>query len=90
MQTNIQQEPVIFIRLPEVMKRTGLPKSSTYEKIKNKEITTPIAIGARRVAWPAYEIDEINRALISGLDSTAIKKLVVKLIEQRKTITGAC
>ncbi|MFT7109666.1 MAG: prophage regulatory protein [Psychrobacter glaciei] len=90
MQTNFQQVPVTIIRLTDVMIRTGLPKSSVYEKIKNKEITPPIAIGARRVAWPAYEIDEINRALIAGLDSQAIKTLVAKLTEQRKTIAGAC
>ena len=86
MQTNFQQIPVKIIRISDVMARTGLPKSSLYEKIKNKEITPPIAIGSRRVGWPSAEIDEINKALISGADSTAVKTLVVKLIEKRQYI----
>jgi prophage regulatory protein len=90
MQTNIQQKSITILRLIDVMIRTGLPKSSVYEKVKNQEITPPIAIGLRRVGWPSFEIDVINRALIAGLDSTEIKKLVAKLTEQRKKIMGAC
>jgi len=88
MRTNFEQVPVTIIRITDVMIRTGLPKSSVYEKVKNKEITPPIAIGARRVGWPSFEIDEINMALIAGLDSKAIKKLVVKLTEQRQNVNG--
>lgn len=86
MQTNFPQTPITIIRLAEVMKRTGLPKSSVYEQIKLKQLTTPVPIGLRRVGWPSFEIDEINRTLIGGADTKEIQNLVVKLIEQRQHI----
>jgi predicted DNA-binding transcriptional regulator AlpA len=88
MQTNFQQVPVTIIRLTDVMIRTGLPKSSVYEKIKNKEITKPVQIGIKRVGWPAYEIDEINKALISGADTQSIKDLVNQLTDGRKNLVN--
>ena len=86
MQTNYQKSPTIMLRIDDVMYRLGLPKSSVYEKAKNKEITPPVSIGLRRSAWPSYEIDEINKALISGADSKAIKDLVAKLTAQRQEL----
>ena len=87
MQEHYNQIPVTIIRLTDVMTRTGLPKSSVYEKIKNKEITSPIAIGSRRVGWPSYEIDAINKALIAGAELKEIKTLVAKLTEERQIIS---
>lgn len=87
MQTSFQQIPLTIIRITDVMARTGLPKSSVYEKIKNKELTKPVSIGLKRVGWPAYEIDEIdeiNRALISGADTQSIKHLVNQLTDARQ------
>jgi len=86
MQANFQQLPITIIRLSDVMIRTGLPKSSVYEKIKNKELPPPIAIGLRRVGWPSFEIDEINRTLISGADTQSIKDLVNQLTDARKSL----
>jgi predicted DNA-binding transcriptional regulator AlpA len=88
MQTNVQKSPITIIRLKEAMVRTGLPKSSFYEKIKNKEITQPVSIGFRRVGWPSYEIDEINRALISGANTQTIQKLVIQLTGDRQNLNG--
>ena len=88
MQTNFQKSPITILRLNDVMIRTGLPKSSVYEKIKNNEIPKPISIGLKRVGWPSYEIDEINKALISGADPTAIKTLVSRLTSEREPSLG--
>lgn len=88
MQTKHQSGTVLLLRINDVMSRTGLPKSSVYEKIKNKEITPPVAIGPRKVAWPSYEIDEINRALISGFNNIQIKALVSRLTSERKQSVG--
>lgn len=41
----------IFIRLPEVMKRTGLSRSSIYDLIKQGAFPAQIGIGVRSVAW---------------------------------------
>ncbi|PKH88272.1 helix-turn-helix transcriptional regulator [Colwellia sp. Bg11-28] len=88
MQTNYQSGTVLLLRINDVMSRTGLPRSSVYEKIKNKEITPPVAIGLRKVAWPSYEIDEINRALISGANNIQIKALVTRLTSDREQSLG--
>jgi len=89
MQIKPQEAPTLILRITDVMLRTGLPKSSVYEKVKNNEITKPVSIGLKRVGWPSYEIDEINKALIAGADPKAIKNLVAKLTEQRQTDNGA-
>lgn len=88
MQTNYRPAPVLLLRINDVMSRTGLPRSSVYEKIKNKEITPPVAIGPRKVAWPSYEIDEINKALISGSSNIQIKALVNRLTSEREQSVG--
>jgi len=88
MRANFQNEPVAIIRLSDVIIRTGLPKSSVYEKIKNEELTKPVPIGIKHVGWPSYEIDEINRALISGANTQSIKHLVIQLTEARKNLVN--
>jgi len=88
MHTNYQSSTVLLLRINDVMSRTGLPRSSVYEKIKNKEITPPVAIGPRKVAWPSYEIDKINRALISGANNIQIKALVSRLTSEREQSVG--
>lgn len=88
MQTKYQSGTVLLLRINDVMSRTGLPRSSVYEKIKNKEITPPVAIGPRKVAWPSYEIDKINRALISGASNIQIKALVSRLTSEREQSVG--
>jgi len=88
MQMKSQKEPTLILRINDVMLRTGLPKSSVYEKVKKKELPPPIAISSRRVGWPSYEIDKINKALISGADPTTIKTLVSRLTSEREQSVG--
>ncbi len=43
-------------RLPEVMARTGLGRSSIYDKVSKGEFPPPINLGPRAVGWIAEEI----------------------------------
>lgn len=43
-------------RLPEVMARTGLSRSTIYHKIGTEEFPPPINLGIRSVGWIADEI----------------------------------
>ena len=43
-------------RLPEVMARTGLGRSTIYDKIKKGEFPPPINLGLRAVGWIAGEV----------------------------------
>jgi len=45
--------------------------------------------GRKTNAWPAYEIDAINRAEIAGASDQEIRLLVRHLIEQRAQIQQA-
>lgn len=80
------EKAIRILRVNDVLKRTGLPKSSLYEKVKYQLMTPPINLGARAVGWPDFEIDKINRALIAGCDADEIKVLVNELISNRGNI----
>lgn len=47
-----------LLRMTDVINLTGLPKSTIYLKIKNKEFPDQVSIGARSVAWVEAEINE--------------------------------
>lgn len=46
-----------IIRLPDVMARTGLSRSSVFLKVKKGEMPPPIKLGVRATGWVAEEID---------------------------------
>lgn len=54
-----------LLRLPAVLKLTGLKKSSIYAKAKNGTFPKPVKIGSRAVAWRSDElvkwIDDLPR-----------------------------
>jgi len=46
------------LRLPEVIRQTGLSRSSIYLRIANNEFPAPISLGGRAVGWLQQDIDE--------------------------------
>lgn len=49
--------PARLLRLPEVLARTGLGKSSVYAGMAAGTFPTPVRLGTRGVAWRESEID---------------------------------
>lgn len=47
-----------LLRLPEVLQKTGLKKSSIYASAKAGTFPKPVKVGARAIAWYAHEVDE--------------------------------
>lgn len=47
-----------FLRLPEVMRRTGLPRSSLYALIKQGAFPQQIQLPGRSVAWLESDITD--------------------------------
>jgi prophage regulatory protein len=45
-------------RLPQVMERTKLGRSTIYALVAAKQFPAPIKLGARAVGWSAREIDD--------------------------------
>ena len=50
--------PIHFLRLPEVMKRTGLSRSTIYVRVAEGRFPRPVALGGRAVGWIEAEIEE--------------------------------
>lgn len=57
-QLNTPEGNLRLLRISEVMSLTGLPKSTIYLKIKNKEFPSQLQIGLRSVAWLENEIQD--------------------------------
>lgn len=68
-----------LIRRQEVEQSTGFTRSTIYRNISRGLFTKPVQIGGDRVAWPANEIDAINRARIAGKTDEQIKARVAEL-----------
>ena len=47
-----------FIRLREVLHRTGLGRSTVYRWMDEERFPRPIRLGTRSVAWIEHEIDD--------------------------------
>jgi prophage regulatory protein len=47
-----------IIRLPQVLQRTGLSRSTIYTLIKDGQFKAPISLGRRAVGWLSSDVDE--------------------------------
>jgi prophage regulatory protein len=53
-------------RLPAVLARTGLSRSTIYKKIADGEFPKPVLLGKRAVAWRSSVVSEwINARLVA-------------------------
>jgi prophage regulatory protein len=48
----------VILRLPAVKTRTGLSRSTIYERISQGTFPKPLSLGARAVGWLESEIEE--------------------------------
>ncbi len=74
MTTVIEQETrkqVRFLRLPEVLARTGLSRSTIYVRLDQGRFPRPVSLGARGVGWIESEVDEWMWARIAASRSDA-------------------
>lgn len=51
------QEPISIIRLKQVLRKTGIGRSTLYHQIKSGEFPRPIKLGSRSVGWITSEIE---------------------------------
>jgi prophage regulatory protein len=47
-----------ILRLPEVIAKTGIARSTIYTKIAERQFPQPIQLGSRSVGWLETEIDQ--------------------------------
>ena len=65
------QVPGRFLRLPEVMARTGLSRSTIYVRLEQGRFPRPVSLGGRAVGWVEAEVDEWMRERIAESRSDA-------------------
>ena len=59
-----RQGQVRFLRLPEVLARTGLSRSTVYVRLDEGRFPRPVSLGGRVVGWIEAEVDEWIRERI--------------------------
>ena len=59
-----KQGQVRFLRLPEVLARTGLSRSTIYVRLDQGRFPRPVSLGARAVGWVEAEVDDWMRERI--------------------------
>lgn len=57
--------PTRFLRLPDVLERTGLSRSTIYVRLAEGRFPRPVALGGRAVGWIEAEVDEWVRDRIA-------------------------
>lgn len=54
-----------LLRLPDVMRQTGLRRAAIYARIREGIFPPPVKIGKRAVAWPESEVQKWIAELIA-------------------------
>ena len=57
-----------LLRLPAVIRRTGLSRSSLYRRVSAGTFPAPVKIGERSCAWASHEVDAWIAATIAKRD----------------------
>ena len=76
-------------RLPDVRSRYPKSRAALYDDIARGLFPRPIKFGARCAGWPDDEIDAVISARIAGEDDDAIRWLVKRLHEARKSVASS-
>ncbi|MFY2765438.1 helix-turn-helix transcriptional regulator [Arenimonas sp. MALMAid1274] len=57
-----------LLRLPTMIRRTGLSRSSIYRRVAAGTFPSPVKIGERSCAWASHEVDAWIAATIALRD----------------------
>jgi prophage regulatory protein len=52
----------VFLRMPTVMRITGLGRSTIYRLIADRKFPSPVRLGPRAVAWRRTDLDQWSDA----------------------------
>jgi prophage regulatory protein len=50
--------PEKILRLPNVLDRTGLSRSTVYQRVTEGRFPRPVSLGTRAVGWVETEVEE--------------------------------
>lgn len=52
----------VFLRMPTVIRLTGLGRSTIYRMISEQKFPSPVRLGSRAVAWRRSDLDRWSEA----------------------------
>ncbi|HUW37548.1 MAG TPA: AlpA family phage regulatory protein [Rhodocyclaceae bacterium] len=78
------QHDITLDRRPAVEAATGKRRSAIYLDVSRGVFPPPIRIGARAVAWPRHEYQQVVAARVAGRGDDDIRELVNRLVAARK------
>lgn len=55
---NQWQSAPVFLRLPSVIRMTGLARSTIYRLVSEQQFPAPVRLGARAVAWRRTDLEQ--------------------------------
>jgi prophage regulatory protein len=55
--THVDVEASMFLRMPTVMRMTGLGRSTIYRLVADHQFPNPVRLGPRAVGWRRADID---------------------------------
>ena len=61
-----------ILRLPDVISRTGLSRSTIYARVRDGNFPAPVHLGARSVGWPEHEINAWVEDRITSRQQTEV------------------
>ncbi|WP_369942752.1 helix-turn-helix transcriptional regulator [Xanthomonas medicagonis] len=64
------RHPLRFLRIREVLARTGLPKSTLYDRIRVGSFPKPVPLGGTLSAWVESEVEDWMAARIAERESS--------------------
>ena len=55
---NIESVTPLLLRMPTVMRLTGLGRSTIYRLVAERKFPSPVRLGPRAVAWRRADLDQ--------------------------------
>jgi len=52
----------VFLRLPSVIRMTGLARSTIYRLVSEQQFPAPVRLGPRAVAWRRTDLEQWSEA----------------------------
>jgi prophage regulatory protein len=75
-----------ILRLPAVIEKSGMARSTVYKQISDGLWVRPIALGPRSVGFVQYEVEAILSARVMGASNEQIRVLVTALEAARQQL----
>jgi len=75
--------PRKILRLPIVLDRTGLSRSTVYQRVTEGRFPRPVSLGARAVGWIETEVEEWIAYQIEASLELCVQRAGVKRLSAR-------